>query len=79
MTLTALWPKLRNESDVALGRFVGDHGHFHVTPLRGKRGWKFPPLAECRDAWLKRFAHTDLGGGGSAALHARAGVRATAT
>ena len=50
-------PKLKGVSDTALGTFLGAHGCFHAWPAQ-RRGWRFPPLSDCRDAWCKRFPHT---------------------
>jgi hypothetical protein len=55
-------PKLRSESDTALGRFLRDQGCANAKVLR-KRGWRFPLLSDCRDKWVERFPHTDWAGG----------------
>jgi hypothetical protein len=54
-------PKLKGESDTVLGRYLSQQGckgggdHCWV---RRRRGWQFPPLAECRQRWLERFPGT---------------------
>ena len=50
-------PRLKGISDTALGLFLRDHGCVHAFPLRGRRGWRVPPLAVCRDEWVARFPH----------------------
>jgi Family of unknown function (DUF5906)/RepB DNA-primase from phage plasmid len=54
-------PKLRGESDTALGRYLsqqGCKGGGGDCWVRRRRGWQFPPLAECRQRWLERFPGT---------------------
>ena len=50
-------PELKNVSDHVLGHELRERGCISVTNVpanRGrKRGWKFPPLHECREAWEK--------------------------
>jgi hypothetical protein len=51
-------PGLRNESDHALGHFLGKMGCVndnHCGPKRSKRGWKFPDLDSARTKWEERF------------------------
>jgi Family of unknown function (DUF5906) len=50
-------PKLKSESDTALGRFLGNKGCVNAW-VRRHRGWRFPALADCRDSWFARFPHT---------------------
>jgi len=52
-------PRLKNETEHALGRFLREHKctsreHVGTSIGRGK-GWKFPPLIEARAAWEKKF------------------------
>ena len=54
-------PKLRGESDTALGRYLsqqGCKGGGDDCWVRRRRGWQFPPLVECRQRWLERFPGT---------------------
>jgi hypothetical protein len=59
-------PKLKPVSDVMLGRYLSKFGTKHPDvpvfiknrPFRDRRGWRFPPLAECRDKWCERFPDT---------------------
>jgi len=51
-------PKLKGVSDTALGRYLRDHGCVNVSPMRARRGWRFPLLSVCRDQWVARFPHT---------------------
>jgi hypothetical protein len=60
-------PKLKSVSDVALARYLRNFGTkppdiFLNTWIRRRRGWRFPPLAKCRDRWIERFPDTDWGG-----------------
>ncbi len=50
-------PKLKNETEHALGRFLREQGCIRVDKLPGsrRRGWKFPPLEEARAAWIKKY------------------------
>jgi hypothetical protein len=52
-------PKLKNVSEAALGRYLRDpeRGCVNVWVKR-ERGWRFPPLAKCRDRWCERFPET---------------------
>ena len=50
-------PKLKNASDTALGRYLGEQG-CNDRWVRRRRGWLFPTLKECRERWLKRFPGT---------------------
>jgi hypothetical protein len=47
-------PRLRSVSDHAIGHFLKDKGANRSKP-KGRRGWWFPPLSECRDAWVKSY------------------------
>ena len=54
-------PKLKGTSDTLLGRYLskqGCKGGTHDCWVCGRRGWRFPPLAECRTRWLARFPGT---------------------
>jgi hypothetical protein len=51
-------PKLRPETDHKLGRYLSKQGCVNIQVQRGRRGWKFPPLQECRDKWKQRFPET---------------------
>ena len=53
-------PKLKNETEHALGRFLRDQGcvaekNAKTEGERSQRGWKFPPLVEAREAWARKF------------------------
>lgn len=48
-------PKLRNTSDTALGAYLAKMGCDNTKKVMRQRGWTFPPLAECRAAWVKRY------------------------
>jgi hypothetical protein len=50
-------PKLRNTDATALGRYLRDRGCAKAWVKR-ERGWRFPPLSQCRDQWVERFPHT---------------------
>ena len=49
-------PRLRKNytSDHRLGHFLGEMGCVSTKVLQ-RRGWAFPPLSECRAAWVKRY------------------------
>jgi hypothetical protein len=54
-------PKLKGTSDTLLGRYLskqGCKGGSDDCWVCGRRGWRFPPLAECRTRWLARFPGT---------------------
>jgi len=58
-------PRLRHESDVALGRFLDGWGI--VSPEKGgRRSRKFPPLAELRAAWCVKHGPREWPGGSDA-------------
>jgi hypothetical protein len=48
-------PKLRNTSDTALGAHLTKMGCDNRKKVQRQRGWTFPPLDECRAAWVKRY------------------------
>jgi hypothetical protein len=48
-------PKLKNTSDTALGAHLTKMGCDNKKKVSRQRGWTFPPLEECRAAWLKRY------------------------
>ncbi|UDL95816.1 toprim domain-containing protein [Lichenihabitans sp. PAMC28606] len=48
-------PRLRLHSDHLLGRFLASQGCDNAQKIQRRRGWTFPPLAECRAAWEARF------------------------
>jgi hypothetical protein len=50
-------PRLIAVSDHALGHYLTDHNCENAW-VRRRRGWKFPPLQECRDRWKQRFLET---------------------
>src|SRR5262249_115712 len=50
-------PKLKGTTDTALGLYLRQRGCTN-TWIRRRRGWQFPPLAECRERWLERFPDT---------------------
>jgi hypothetical protein len=47
-------PKLRNVSDHALAKHLDEMGCKPGRVLR-KRGWVFPSLHQCRQAWVKKY------------------------
>jgi hypothetical protein len=47
-------PKLRNVSDHALAEYLDGMGCKPSRVLR-KRGWVFPSLSQCRQAWVKKY------------------------
>jgi Family of unknown function (DUF5906)/RepB DNA-primase N-terminal domain len=52
-------PKLRGETDAAFGRYLSDEQRGAESAwVHRHRGWKFPPLAQCRARWLERFPET---------------------
>ena len=53
-------PKLKNETDTALGRYLDKRGctDIWITHGRSRRGWQLPPLDKCRADWLVRFPQT---------------------
>jgi hypothetical protein len=51
----AMVPKLRNTSDTALGAHLTKMGCDNTKKVMRQRGWTFPPLDECRAAWVKRY------------------------
>lgn len=52
-------PKLKMISDTALGRYLRDPEHGCTNAwVKRHRGWRFPPLATCRDRWVARFPGT---------------------
>jgi hypothetical protein len=56
-------PRLKGVSDTALGLYLGDEQRGCTNAWvqgggRGRRGWQFPPLNECRERWKKRFPQT---------------------
>jgi hypothetical protein len=51
-------PRLRGVSDHIIGHFLKTKGATPDWPKR-RRGWSFPRLAECRDAWCKDYPETE--------------------
>jgi hypothetical protein len=56
-------PRLKGVSDTALGLYLREPecGCTNAWPRgggRGRRGWKFPPLKQCRERWKARFLAT---------------------
>jgi hypothetical protein len=52
-------PKLKGETEAALGRYLNKQGCQRKWVSGGqRRGWQFPPLADCRKRWLDRFPAT---------------------
>jgi Primase C terminal 2 (PriCT-2)/Bifunctional DNA primase/polymerase, N-terminal/Family of unknown function (DUF5906) len=47
-------PKLKNFSDHKIGKHLTKMGCKRTRVLR-QRGWEFPPLLRCRDAWVKQY------------------------
>jgi hypothetical protein len=56
-------PKLRGVTDHAIGRYLKNKGAVRDRVKR-RRGWKFPPLARCRDQWCETYPETDWSGDG---------------
>jgi Family of unknown function (DUF5906) len=48
-------PKLRSVSDHKLGAYLSAMGCDNKKKVLDRRGWIFPPLAECRAAWEKQY------------------------
>jgi len=52
-------PKLKNVTEAALGRYLSDKKRgCKRCWMNRQRGWKFPPLAECREKWKEKFPDT---------------------
>ena len=51
----ALDPRLKGRSDHLLGQYLHDQGCNNTHRILRRRGWEFPPLADCRVAWVSRF------------------------
>jgi hypothetical protein len=55
-------PRLYYSSEVELRNFLTDEGRIGIACEKYRassgNGWSFPPLAECRVAWCKRFGPT---------------------
>jgi hypothetical protein len=54
-------PKLKNATDHMLGRHLTEFGCENIWPYRGgrgRRGWRFPSLEDCRRKWTERFPAT---------------------
>jgi hypothetical protein len=50
-------PRLKGVSDTALGRYLSEQG-CENTWVHRQRGWRVPPLQQCRDRWKERFPET---------------------
>jgi hypothetical protein len=48
-------PKLKSVSDHKLGAYLSAMGCDNKRKVMDRRGWIFPPLAECRAAWEKQY------------------------
>jgi hypothetical protein len=48
-------PKLRQSSDNVLAAKLTKMGCDNSKKVLRRRGWTFPPLIECREAWLKQY------------------------
>jgi hypothetical protein len=51
----AIEPRLRRRNDHLLGRYLSEQGCDNSQKVLRRRGWKFPPLQECRKRWEGRF------------------------
>jgi hypothetical protein len=55
-------PRLKNVADAALGRYLANQGckggEKRAVWVHRRRGWQFPPLADCRKKWSERFPDT---------------------
>jgi hypothetical protein len=52
-------PKLKGTSDAALGRYFTKQGcRGNDVWVHRRRGWQFPPLADCRKRWNERYPDT---------------------
>jgi len=51
-------PRLKGATDAALGRYLKKQGCKGAWVHR-ERGWEFPPLADCRKRWNKRYPDTE--------------------
>ena len=50
-------PELKKKTDAAFGRYLRKRGCVRERVCR-QRGWKLPPLDQCRIEWKKRFPDT---------------------
>jgi hypothetical protein len=50
-------PRLKNVTEHKLGSYLDDKGCMNARSSK-RRGWKFPPLKECRAEWEMRFPGT---------------------
>jgi hypothetical protein len=51
-------PRLKGVSEHKLGKYLRDQGCTNDERVLRRRGWRFPPLADCRKRWLSRFPDT---------------------
>lgn len=51
-------PRLKGMADHVLRRYLTKHGKCTSAWVRRRRGWEFPPLAECRKRWGERYPDT---------------------
>jgi hypothetical protein len=51
----AVEPRLRRRNDHLLGHYLSEQGCDNNQKVLRRRGWKFPPLLECRKRWEARF------------------------
>lgn len=52
-------PRLRGHTtDHAFGAYLRDAGCSNIKRVLRRTGWVFPPLKDCRAAWVKRFPGT---------------------
>jgi hypothetical protein len=50
--------QLRSASDHVIGDFLKEKGAVRDKPKQ-RRGWRFPPLSECRDKWVESYPATE--------------------
>jgi hypothetical protein len=51
-------PRLKGRDDAALGRHLAKQGCQGDQWVHRRRGWQFPPLADCRKRWNERYPDT---------------------
>jgi hypothetical protein len=56
-------PRLKGCSDAKFGRYLKKRS-CTMAWVKRRRGWRFPPLAACRDEWIIRFPEAAWEDGG---------------
>jgi hypothetical protein len=52
-------PRLRGISDHAIGHYLSNKKGANRAWVQRRRGWEFPPLAQCRDEWCTSYPDTE--------------------